>query len=105
MAKKKVEAPVVDEVAVETVQSTEIATDVPVDTTTDETTTESPSKDSETQTIEEQSIPANIQRILKIFKNMPELYVKPTGGVFTPDTKPSIRGNAILYKNPFYNSK
>ena len=50
-------------------------------------------------------IPDNVLRILKLFRNMSELYVSKSGSVFTPDTKPSLRGNAILYKNPFYNSK
>ena len=56
-------------------------------------------------TIAESEIPANVQRILKAFNNMPELYVSNTGRVFSPGAKLSLRGNAILYKNPFYNSK
>ena len=51
-----------------------------------------------------EELPEYAKKALKVFKNMPELYVSPTGGVFTPDTKPSVYGNAILYKNPFYNS-
>ena len=58
-----------------------------------------------TQAVETQDIPENVKRILVTFRNMPELYVSKSGSVYTPDTKPSVRGNAILYKNPFYNSK
>lgn len=52
-----------------------------------------------------QDIPENVLHVLKAFCNYPELYVNKCGGAFMADTKPSIRGNAILYKNPFYKSK
>ena len=45
-----------------------------------------------------------VKRVLKIFKNLPEAYISSNGGIYTTNTKPSLRGNAILYKNPFYNS-
>lgn len=57
---------------------------------------------SDTNTVQELS--DNIQRILKLYSNMSELYIDKFGGVFTPDTKASIRGKAVLYKNPFYKS-
>ena len=47
-------------------------------------------------------IPLYAQNVLRRFSNCPELYVTRAGSVFSPDTKPSLRGDAILYKNPFY---
>lgn len=49
-------------------------------------------------------IPDYADRLLKMYSDCPEIYVAPSGSVFTPDTKPAIRGNAILYKNPYYNN-
>lgn len=59
----------------------------------------------EAPVVAEEALSEHVVRVLKVFKTMPELYVTPTGGAFAPDTKPSIVGKAILYKNPFYNSK
>lgn len=49
-----------------------------------------------------QELPDYAKKVLKTFSNMPELYISAKGGVFTKDTKPAIRGAAILYKNPYY---
>lgn len=105
MAKRKteVEKPV-DNIADETEKTLETVLE-----STDETKIETEKQDEEdledvldTNTVQE--LPDNIQRILKLYHNMPKLYIDKFGGVFTPDTKPSIRGNAVLYKNPFYKS-
>ena len=40
--------------------------------------------------------------VLKSFPNHQSLYVDKQGGVFTPDTAERIRGNATLYKNPYF---
>nr|DAE28235.1 MAG TPA: hypothetical protein [virus sp. ctuZj11] len=45
-----------------------------------------------------------IDSILQSFPNYETLYVSARGGVYTPDTKPEIRGAAILYKNPYFNN-
>ena len=49
-------------------------------------------------------IPAAADRILKIYPSYPELYIGSKGEVYTADTKPHIRGGAILYKNPYFNN-
>lgn len=49
-------------------------------------------------------IPAFAHEILKKFRFYPELYIGPTGGIYTVDTAPAIRGVAVLYKNPYYES-
>lgn len=122
MAKKKAEVPAAEtavvespenvETVVETTQeTTEEAVEQPKDENSEEVTDvkgEEPVAKATKQkkaAVAEPEIPANVQRILKAFNNMPELYVSNTGRVFTPGAKPSLRGNAILYKNPFYNSK
>lgn len=40
--------------------------------------------------------------ILKTNSKYSELYIDKQGGSYSPDTLPSIRKNAIRYKNPFY---
>ena len=45
-----------------------------------------------------------VDSILKSFPNYPELYISDRGGVYSPGTKPDIRGAAILYKNPYFNN-
>jgi len=122
MAKKKAEVPAAEtavvespenvETVVETTQeTTEEAVEQPKDENSEEVTEvkeeESVAKATKPKkaAVAEPEIPANVQRILKAFNNMPELYVSNTGRVFSPGAKPSLRGNAILYKNPFYNSK
>lgn len=45
-----------------------------------------------------------VDSILQSFPNYETLYVSVRGGVYTPDTKPEIRGAAILYKNPYFNN-
>lgn len=45
---------------------------------------------------------AQVTAILKVNYKYQELYVDKQGSVYTIDTLPNIRKNAILYKNPFY---
>lgn len=107
MAKIKTEAEKpVENITDETIKTSETVVE---SESTDETKTKTEKQDEEglnntPDTNVVQEIPDNIQRILKIHRNMPELYIDKFGGVFTVDTKPSIRGNAVLYKNPFYKS-
>jgi hypothetical protein len=52
---------------------------------------------------ETEEIPDGVKAVLKVFAREPQLYVNPkTNGAFTADTQPSLVGEAILYKNPFY---
>lgn len=46
----------------------------------------------------------HILEILKIYSCHKELYIDKYGGVFTLDTLPGIRKNAVKYQNPFYQS-
>ena len=122
MAKKKAEAPAAETAVVESPENVETVVETTQETT--EEAVEQPKDENSEEVTEvkeeepvakapkqkkaataEPEIPANVQRILKAFNNMPELYVSSTGRVFSPGAKPSLRGNAILYKNPFYNSK
>lgn len=47
-------------------------------------------------------IPAYATTILKAFHSYPELYIDSLGGTFTPDSPERLRGEAVLYKNPYY---
>lgn len=44
-----------------------------------------------------------ILALLKKFPAYPSLYIDRHGGTYTPDTAATLRGGAVLYKNPFYN--
>lgn len=54
---------------------------------------------------DKEQIPNAILETLKAFSNYETLYVDSHGGGFTADTPKTIRGNATLYKNPFYEPK
>lgn len=49
-----------------------------------------------------EEIPVHIAEILKKNLIYESLYIDSYGGCFTEDTPENIRGNAILYKNPFH---
>lgn len=49
-------------------------------------------------------IPEDVKAILKCFPNEDALYVSKYGGTFPKDSEPFMVADAILYKNPFYNS-
>lgn len=122
MAKKKTEVPEVEAAVVETQEKVETVaeqTKETIDQADEQPNTENsdqadaaPAEQTKEQEVkaavaikDPKEIPANVQRILKVFSDKPELYVGDNGRVFSPEAKPSLRGNAILYKNPFYNSK
>lgn len=51
---------------------------------------------------ENQSIDGNTLNVLKAFPMYEFLYVDKRTGSYTPDTSKTIRGNATLYKNPYF---
>lgn len=63
-----------------------------------------PSVEKVSKTNVKADIPDFAKKLLKLYDDCEELFVSPSGSVFTPDTKPAIRGNAILYKNPYFNN-
>lgn len=114
MAKKKVEVPTVENPNDETSENGTQTVENPQNEQVEEADNRSELENGETEGINQESvveqpskeeIPINVLEILKVFNDYEELYVNATGRVFTPDAKLSLRGNAILYKNPFYNSK
>lgn len=56
------------------------------------------------KTVEIEEIPDYAKKILKLYDSEPELYISKKGGVFSVNTEPSLRGSAILFKNPYYKS-
>lgn len=40
--------------------------------------------------------------ILRAFPAYASMYIDTQGGIYTPDTPEKLRGNAVLYKNPYH---
>ena len=80
--------------------------------TVQETTEETPKEETvETEVVEEtkpepvakeQDIPEDVLKTLSIFPEMEFLYVGKGGGIWRNGTPESIRGKAVLYKNPYF---
>lgn len=52
--------------------------------------------------VENQEIDSNTLNVLKAFPMYEYLYVDKRTGSYTSDTPKDIRGNATLYKNPYF---
>jgi hypothetical protein len=46
--------------------------------------------------------PPFVEVMLKAFPGYELLYVDSHGGTYAPNTSPQVRGNAVLYKNPYH---
>lgn len=70
---------------------------------TPEAPTEETKEETETK-VEAQTtdIPDTANAMLKLYSDMEYAYVNAKGGVFTKETSASVRGNAVLYKNPYF---
>lgn len=62
-----------------------------------------PEKPAEENHTGAQTRDAHVLDLLKKFPSYPSLYIDAHGGTFSPDTPAAIRGEAVLYENPFYN--
>ena len=51
-----------------------------------------------------ENFPPIVEAMLKAFPSHEKLYIDSQGGVYTQNSMPCIRGNAVLYKNPYYKS-
>ena len=122
MAKKKTENETPKEEVVETKVVEETVTEETHDEpkgeagdeapATQETTDETPKEEVvETKVVEEtkpepvakeKDIPVDVLKILAIFPEMEFLYVGKGGGIWRNGTPKSIRGKAVLYKNPYF---
>lgn len=47
-------------------------------------------------------IPSHVKKLLETYTKYPALYIDVKGGVYTEATQPNLRGDAILYQNPYY---
>lgn len=85
----------------------EPANDPPVQSK-DDTPKPKPTKAPANEKKQEKSVSAEpdsyILEILKSFSQYRALYIDRQGGVFTSNTPKNIRGAAVLYNNPYYNS-
>ncbi|RHH14381.1 hypothetical protein DW228_06160 [Bacteroides fragilis] len=50
----------------------------------------------------EEELEPLVKDILRAYSKYEMLYIDKNGGVYSPDTLPVVRRNAILYTNPFY---
>jgi hypothetical protein len=50
------------------------------------------------------NFPPFVEAILGTFPSYESLYIDAQGGIYTPATPPAVRGNATLYRNPYYKS-
>lgn len=62
-----------------------------------------PEKPAEENHTGAQTPDTHVLDLLKKFPSYPSLYIDVHGGTFSPDTPAAIRGEAVLYENPFYN--
>jgi hypothetical protein len=76
--------------------------DNPVETAPEGKAESTPPSQAQPETPLAGSYPPSVEAILKSFPTYESLYIDSHGGIYTPATAPAIRGNAILYKNPYY---
>lgn len=93
----KVDIPPKEEISNKEDKDINILKDKSINSSTKETT-EAPEKDKEIK------LEKHIEDILKVYPQYKELYIDSKGGVYATDTNQNIRGNAILYKNPYNNN-
>ena len=98
MAKKTIteDASKTDEQVIQTTEEVQAATT--------EASTEEISKTEDKQPTNEEKREADphILAILKKFPTYESLYIDTHGGTYTPNTPATIRGKAVLYKNPYF---
>ena len=51
---------------------------------------------------QESEMPEKVKDLLKSFHHLEEAYIDAQGGVFSKNSDKSIRGAAVLYKNPYF---
>lgn len=47
-------------------------------------------------------LPKHVKKLLETYTQYAALYIDAKGGVYIEATKPNLRGDAILYQNPYY---
>lgn len=75
---------------------------LPSDTPEQKPETELPHEEGPQEPPAQEPADTFIRNVLQAFPTQESLWVDRHGGVFTADTPPVIRPNAVLYKNPFY---
>lgn len=70
---------------------------------TTQTPTEAPATAPAKKTKEKEPEPGGYTLdILRAFPAYASMYIDTQGGIYTPDTPEKLRGNAVLYKNPYH---
>ena len=96
------EVPVNDETAEETPAAEETNDETPSDKEEEVVETKVAEEKTAEPMAKEHDIPKDVLKLLAIFPEMEFLYVGKGGGFWRNGTPKSIRGNAILYKNPYF---
>ena len=74
-----------------------------IEENTMQTPTEAPATASAKKTKEKEPEPSeHTLDILRAFPAYASMYIDSQGGIYTSDTPERIRGNAVLYKNPYH---
>ena len=101
MAKKIIteETPKADEQVIQTTEEVQAATtEIPAEETPQ-------TENKQNEVIQESEEPnPHILATLKKFPAYESLYIDTHGGTYTPNTPAAIRGKAVLYKNPYFDS-
>ena len=98
MAKKTIteEAPKTDEQVTQTAEEVQtVAAETPAEETPQ-------TEDKQLTNQEKRETDPHILAILKKFPAYESLYIDTHGGTYTPNTPATIRGKAVLYKNPYF---
>ena len=98
MAKKTIteDASKTDEQVIQTTEEVQAAT---TEASTEET---SKTEDKQPTNEEKREADPHILAILKKFPSYESLYIDTHGGTYAPNTPATIRGKAVLYKNPYF---
>lgn len=57
----------------------------------------------EEQKEKEEDVSPVVDKCMRLYKNLPEMYISESGFVYVTGTPSAMRGNAKLYKNKYYN--
>lgn len=76
-----------------------------IEENTTQAPTEAPATTPAKKTKEKEPEPEPSEHTLDILRAFPayaSMYIDTQGGIYTPDTPEKLRGNAVLYKNPYH---
>lgn len=85
-------------------EKTNAGTETPEETAPETNTSALPQPKPAKETPAATNCPPFVETLLKTFPAYESLYIDSHGGAYAPNTSAAVRGNAVLYKNPFFKS-